>query len=122
MNKQEYEQAKNIVDNAPDVAGIEYDELIYCQYFLNSYMYVYVNDERIYTYEGGDWHKQKDRYHLEEFSHIRQLSDIKTQIALYERAQELERMLKELLQNEECDVFEMGAEINELLNKDLNNE
>ena len=60
MNKQTKEQLQSIVDDAPDMYDIEHDELLYCSSFSGSYKYTYILDERIYTFEHGKWHKQKE--------------------------------------------------------------
>ena len=81
MNKQEYEQAKKIVEDAEKIGATHYD--------LDGYM----------SYNDGTWSHYNDSKSrwvdligvtISELYDVRQIQDLKTQIALYERVQELE--------------------------------
>lgn len=80
----ELEELQAIIDNAPDMLGIEYDELLYCEKYGSCY-YLYVNESNVFVYNSNNksWRDDsKGNYPISEFWTIRSLSDIKRIIEL----------------------------------------
>ena len=93
MNKQEYEQAKKIVEDAEKIGAA------YVGYWFSDVIEFFIIDSKGYWLcwvEGvgigcNKWSKVEVDV-TKVFESIQKIQDLKTQIALYERVQELERI------------------------------
>ncbi len=99
--KEQYLEDKSIVENAPDITGVEHDDFLYCKGVPSDY--VIINEFALYTYECDMWREdRKGNYPLQDCWDIRSIQDIRDKIALYETMEKLSDALRDELSNYYC--------------------
>jgi hypothetical protein len=84
------QELKQIIENAPDMQGVEHDEFIHAVHHTYEEKYIYLNENALYMFERGEWIADLEgNYELSEMYDIRQVSDIRT---IVEQAEEIERL------------------------------
>ncbi len=80
------EELQAILDNAPDMKGIEHDGFYYCTEYGLEY-YIYIIDGNVFVYDKGWREDKKCNYPLNEFWTISSLADIKRIVELMKELQ-----------------------------------